>query len=250
MTPQQKRRGRPKIHDDGAILDSALRVFATHGYEGMSMRSLNSELGLSHGTINQRFGTKEQLYLDAIDHGFSLLLSDMTDILGREDLPDDPLEELRVRFRAFLLASFRQPHLNRIINNEGVNPSAVLDHIFERYIVPAMRPTRRLMGRLEAAGRILPQTDRAILFLLANGAGSLYSLTALSKKFDRIDGAADGNHFADAMATLLVNGMRKIPQDAKSTKSGTTRKTGHGSKTTTKTTDRQPAKRASSSRKT
>ena len=123
MTSPQKRRGRPKIHADGAILDSALRVFATHGYEGMSMRSLNSELGLSHGTINQRFGTKDELYLEAVDHGFAALLRDMAELTNSEPLPDDPLEELRVRFRAFLLASARRPHLNRLINNEGVNPS-------------------------------------------------------------------------------------------------------------------------------
>ena len=227
MTPEQKRRGRPKIHDDGAILDSALRVFATHGYEGMSMRSLNSELGLSHGTINQRFGTKEQLYVEAVDYGFTQLLRDLTDIVDKDELPDDPLEELRIRFRAFLLASARRPHLNRVINNEGVTPSKILDRIFDRYIVPAMRPTRRLLNRLESEGLIVHQSDRAILFLLANGAGSICSLPALSKKFDRIDGAADHKKYADSMATLLVNGMRKPPQPVK----------------------RQPVKRASSSRR-
>ena len=228
MTSQQKRRGRPKIHDDGEILDSALRVFATHGYEGMSMRSLNGELGLSHGTINQRFGTKEQLYIEAVDHGFTQLLRDLTDIVGKDEIPDDPLEELRIRFRAFLLASARRPHLNRVINNEGVASSKILDHIFDRYIYPAMRPTRRLLDRLESEGLIVHQTDRAILFMLANGAGSLTSLPALSKKFDRIDGPADPKKYADSMASLLVNGMRKPPKPAK----------------------RQTAKRPSSSRKT
>lgn len=209
MTSDSKRRGRPKIHDDGAILDSALRVFATHGYEGMSMRSLNGELGLSHGTINQRFGTKEQLYLDAIDHGFSALLREMVAIIGAEPLPADPLEELRIRFRAFLLASAKRPHLNRVINNEGVNPSPVLDHIFEHYIAPAMRATRQLMQRLAADGVIESQSDRAILFILANGAGSAYSLPALAKKFDRADGKVDGPRYADEMASLLVNGLRR-----------------------------------------
>jgi AcrR family transcriptional regulator len=92
VASEQKRRGRPRILDDAAILDSALRVFAVHGYEGMSLRSLNSELGLSHGTINQRFGTKEQLYLEAVDHGFSGLLADMRSIVESEPLPGDPLD--------------------------------------------------------------------------------------------------------------------------------------------------------------
>ena len=192
------------------------------------MRSLNSELGLSHGTINQRFGTKEQLYIEAVDHGFTQLLRDLTDIVDQDEIPDDPLEELRIRFRAFLLASARRPHLNRVINNEGVTPSKILDRIFDRYIFPAMRPTRRLLDRLESEGLIVHQPDRTILFMLANGAGSLCSLAALSKKFDRIDGPADPEKYADSMSTLLVNGMRKPPKPVKP----------------------QPAKRSSSSRKT
>ncbi|MBU6227946.1 MAG: TetR/AcrR family transcriptional regulator, partial [Acidobacteria bacterium] len=44
-------RGRPKLHSDEAILEAALRLFATHGYDGTSLRSLNRELGLSHSAI-------------------------------------------------------------------------------------------------------------------------------------------------------------------------------------------------------
>ena len=51
-------RGRPRIRQDDEILDAALRAFASQGYDAMSLRSLNAELGLSHGTISQRFGTK------------------------------------------------------------------------------------------------------------------------------------------------------------------------------------------------
>lgn len=173
------------------------------------MRALNSELGLSHGTINQRFGTKEQLYREAIDHGFAGLLSDMGEVIGEHPLPNDPLEELRLRFRAFLLASSRRPYLNRLINNEGVGHSATLDHIFDTYISPAMRPTRRLIKQLAKDGVIEPQTDRAILYLLANGAGSAFSLPGLASKFNRLDGPVETESYCDDMATFMVNGLRK-----------------------------------------
>jgi TetR/AcrR family transcriptional regulator len=209
VASEQKRRGRPRILDDAAILDSALRVFAVHGYEGMSLRSLNSELGLSHGTINQRFGTKEQLYLEAVDHGFSGLLADMRSIVESEPLPGDPLDELQMRFRAFLLASARRPHLNRLINNEGVAPSPMLDHIFEQYIAPAMRVTTKLMRRLADDGVIDPVPERTVLFVLANGAGGMFSLPALAAKFDPVDGPLDPEAASDAMAAMIVEGMRR-----------------------------------------
>lgn len=211
MPSDKKGRGRPKIHDDGAILDSALRVFAIHGYEGMSMRSLNQELGLSHGTINQRFGTKEQLYLEAVDHGFRGLLHDLNDIIAKEDMPEDPLEEVRVRLRSFLLASSLRPHLNRLINNEGVDRSPMLDHIFASYIEPGMRATRRLLRQLADQGVVHPLTDRNLLFLLANGAGSAFSLPGLAKKFDRSDGAIDTWAYCDEMSSFIVNGLLVHP---------------------------------------
>ena len=57
MATHTVRRGRPKIHEDDAILEAALREFAVKGYEGTSLRSLNNELGLNHGTINIPFGS-------------------------------------------------------------------------------------------------------------------------------------------------------------------------------------------------
>ena len=167
MATAAVRRGRPKIHEDEAILEAALREFAIKGYEGTSLRSLNSDLGLSHGTINMRFGSKDQLYLEAVDHSFTALLADTKAIVDSQPLPDDPLEELRIRFRAFLLASARRPFLNRLINNEGVHSSPLLDHIFDTFILPSTRPTRRLMKRLVAEGVLAPHSERSILFLLA-----------------------------------------------------------------------------------
>jgi transposase len=57
--PTAETRGRPRLRDDDEILRAALHAFAEHGYDGMSLRTLNAEMGLSRGTINQRFGSKE-----------------------------------------------------------------------------------------------------------------------------------------------------------------------------------------------
>ena len=54
--------------------EAALESFAAQGYDAMSLRSLNAQLGLSHGTISQRFGTKERLYFAAVDLGFTSFL--------------------------------------------------------------------------------------------------------------------------------------------------------------------------------
>ena len=53
------------------ILEKALTMFATVGYDGMSLRTLNRELGVSHNLIYQRFGTNEELWRAAVDFGLS-----------------------------------------------------------------------------------------------------------------------------------------------------------------------------------
>ena len=65
--------GRPRIRSDEEILHAALEAFAASGYEGMSVRTLSADLGLSHETVNRRFGSKKDLYFAALDYGFTSL---------------------------------------------------------------------------------------------------------------------------------------------------------------------------------
>ncbi|HEY6575085.1 MAG TPA: helix-turn-helix domain-containing protein, partial [Mycobacterium sp.] len=44
------------------ILEAALVAFATYGYDGVSLRTLNRDLGVSHNLIYQRFGGKDDLW--------------------------------------------------------------------------------------------------------------------------------------------------------------------------------------------
>ena len=109
-------RGRPRIRDDDDILRAALQAFAEHGYDGMSLRTLNAEMGLSRGTINQRFGSKERLWYAAVDHEFRHLTDDLNAELQRRTVPDDDLARVREGIRAFLIASVRRPELVRLMN--------------------------------------------------------------------------------------------------------------------------------------
>src|SRR6201987_1600726 len=86
----ERPRGRPKSADSvpiEEILDRALTMFATVGYDGMSLRTLDRELGVSHNLIYQRFGTKEELWRAAVDYGFRPLLGDMPGLLDPHPTP-------------------------------------------------------------------------------------------------------------------------------------------------------------------
>jgi len=106
--PTAETRGRPRLRDDDEILRAALQAFAEHGYDGMSLRTLNAEMGLSRGTINQRFGSKEQLWYAAVEHEFRHLIDDLNAELQQRAVPDDDLSQVREGIRAFLIASVQE----------------------------------------------------------------------------------------------------------------------------------------------
>ena len=200
-------RGRPRLLDDDVILAAALSAFSDHGFDAMSLRSLNRDLGVSYGTVNQRFGSKEKLFYAAVDHGFDQLFAAVENLAAAESAPSDDLETLRVNVRSFLNASIVRPELLRLMNREGLTNTDRLDHIWTRHIEPRVAPLHVLLQSLAATGAIQPVTTRSFFFALTHGATAPYTLTALSRRFDDLDGVLDPAEHARLMADLLVDGL-------------------------------------------
>jgi AcrR family transcriptional regulator len=62
----------PKIVDHDAqrecFADAAIRLIARDGFEGMTMRAVAAEAGLSYGSLFHYFGSKDELLIHAIRH--------------------------------------------------------------------------------------------------------------------------------------------------------------------------------------
>jgi AcrR family transcriptional regulator len=203
-------RGRPRIRQDDEILLAALQAFAAQGYDAMSLRSLNSRLGLSHGTISQRFGTNHRLSFAAVDLGFASFLADIGErrqmSLSAIDAPDD-LADLRATIRAFLGAALLRPELGRLMNQEGLYSTVRLQYIVEHVMEPVIANLSALLVRLHQAGRVRPVPARAVFFLVAHGAEAPFALTALSGAFDSVDGLLEPRQHADDVTDLLMRGI-------------------------------------------
>ena len=206
--PNVQTRGRPRLRRDEDILRAALHAFADHGYEGMSLRALNAELGLSRGTINQRFASKEQLWYAAVDYGFQQLLVDVAAELQRQRDPRDDLTLLRENIRAFLIASSRRPELVKLMNHEGLHSTERLDHIVTTFVLPALSASVDIIDRLSEAGVVRRIPIRTLLFLVAHGAASPFTLKPLSDRFDPLDGRLDVNTHIEQVTDVIVAGLR------------------------------------------
>jgi len=63
-----KRRGRPRNFDRDEALDTALKLFWRHGYEGTSIATLAEAIGISIPSLYLAFGNKERLFLRVVEH--------------------------------------------------------------------------------------------------------------------------------------------------------------------------------------
>src|SRR5882762_8878906 len=96
-------RGRPPKDAQFAPLDevmvAAIEAFSLHGYNGVSLRTVNDQLGVSRNLLYQRFGSKAKLWRAAVDWAFLPLLEHLE---AADDESADPMVRLRVLILGFI----------------------------------------------------------------------------------------------------------------------------------------------------
>jgi AcrR family transcriptional regulator len=211
-TTKPRPRGRPKAEDAPVALEdtlaAALRAFATHGYDGVSVSALSRELGVSHNLLHQRFGSKEGLWYAAVDAGFGHMIREVAGAF--DPTITDPLEQLRIIIRRFLQLSAEQPEVLGLMNIEGRQDTERLTYLFDTYIGPGTAPIGRLLDHLAAEGRVRPISLRSLHFLMTHGGAAPFTLIPLAERFDRAD-PRDPDvvaMHADLVADIIVAGLR------------------------------------------
>jgi AcrR family transcriptional regulator len=202
------RRGRPKAEDSPASSDeiflAALRAFATHGYEGTSVRDLNQQLGVSHNLLNRRFGSKEQLWRATVDYWIGDVVVELTPLLPDDET--DPLETLRRLIVRFIEVQARRPEIARLMNIESSIDGPRLHYLFNKFFNSWAATADHLTEELVAAGRIRDLPPGTLYFLVAYGATGMAAHPAFAKLVgvtDPTDPAVIHAH-AVAVADLML----------------------------------------------
>jgi AcrR family transcriptional regulator len=193
-------------------LAAALHAFATDGYQGVSVRTLNRELGVSHNLLHQRYGSKEAIWYAAVDWGFGRLASHLGEHL---DIHGDPSTQLRAFVREFVAFSARHPDLLRVVHQEGSSPSRRLSYLLDTYVRPIIAALAPTYFTLVESGQARPIPPEAFYYLVTSGGGAKYALGGMTRELfgstaletEQID------DYADAVADLVIRGMGVTPEN-------------------------------------
>lgn len=214
-----RRRGRPALGEspvsEEQVLQAALGAFATYGYEGVSLRTLSRDLGVSHNLLHQKYGSKLGLWYAAVDHGFgpfvsTLTADDDTDYDSDNDTEADGLQRLRNFLWAFAFYSAAHPDLVRLINAEGSIPGERLDYICERFIAPVQDYLAPLYQLLVDEGTLRPVSVGTLFFAITSGSAAMFSNDALTTRLFGAQPLRPSNHAKHArdFADLILDGLR------------------------------------------
>jgi AcrR family transcriptional regulator len=199
-------RGRPPLQSNDTILDAALASFASRGYDATSVRSLNAQLGLSHETIGQRFGTKAELYRAAVSKGLGQFVAEFDGEAAAGD-PSTDLERLRNIVRAFIIATSHHPAMGELLHQEGIRDADRKQLLASIGFDDRIAEVAALLHRLQATGAIHATTTRELWFLSQAGAAPLH-FSALAAMFDPVDGPLDRVDHVERATDAIMRGMR------------------------------------------
>lgn len=198
-------RGRPPLLSDEIILGKALSMFAAAGYEAMSVRALNAELGLSHETVSKRFGPKSELYRAAVTYGAERFIADFDRELAAGGAVDG-LARLRATVRAFMIATARHPALGDLLHHHSIGEEQRMTIVGETGLADRIVDTVSLLGHLHDAGAIRETRIRELWFL-AHGAAAPLHFRAVSELFDPFDGPLDDDEHIGRMTDAVMRTM-------------------------------------------
>lgn len=195
-----------------AILETAVRLFSELGFEGVSMRTVAREAGVSKSNIYHHFESKEALYL-AIIRSSADRLSEMIENLAEGKGEFD--RRLREFARGHLEHLFENAMAVRLMLRELFSGTSrvrklmveqVVGGIYERLIT--------IFSKGQQAGLLRPGLDPELCAFLILGADLFYFQTYELQKLPPLDKyALEQGRFSDEMMDIVLNGMLVRPED-------------------------------------
>jgi len=159
---KRRRRGRPSEHQSinkEDILKDALKSFADHGFNGVSISSISKKIGVNDSLLHYHFGNKESLWQHAVNQAATEYEKESKQRIKMfKDL--DLLTLGKAIIRHFIYYTVKNPELSRIIMHEISNNTDRSNWLVENVLKPLSNRAIKLQNAQKEAGllqRVIPE---------------------------------------------------------------------------------------------
>lgn len=188
------------------ILKASIDTFARHGFDGASLSKIAKAADVGHPLIHYYFGSKENLWREAMEFAFGSLLDAVARV---DDATGDlaPIDRLRAMIRGFTHFAARNPsHLNLIMSEMRVN-SERREWLHLKYTSVLPTSLTRIINDAQASGEIREIPPAHLTSIIIGSVVLFFSVnSSLSEDVD-IHELADRH--ADFVLETLLDGLRR-----------------------------------------
>lgn len=166
------------------LLDSAMTLFAQHGYSETSVKMIAQHAGVSQGLLYNYFDGKEGLLVALFEQSMAQVRASF----AAADDPADarpPIEKLIRASFAILRDNLRFWQLSYSVRNQV----AVIAGLGEQLHGWSEAIRRTLEGYFQATGAAQPEIEAAILFAVIDGISQHYALDPARYPLDAVEDA-------------------------------------------------------------
>jgi len=173
---------RPKEFEHDTVLDRAMRIFWSKGYEATSVRDLVDHMGIQRGSLYATFGDKRALFLAAVDRYDREVTGKLVEAL---DEPASGMEAIRRFFRLKIESAVATNRPRGCLVTNSATEFGSRDRSTATRIGAVLKKIEaafhRAVVRAQEAGEIDPSRDpRALARFLTSSA---QGLSVMAKTF-------------------------------------------------------------------
>ena len=176
--PAKRLKARAALRDGPStrrrILKAALKAFARHGFDAVSLRTIAVEAGVNHQLIGHHFGSKQDLWNAALDARYEDFQA-FHQALSVAGDSSDPQEQFRACVKTIIEFSLSSPEVpcihyhEALINRSAGQNSDRYRRLLERQVARYRTLIERLLVQAQEAG-IMPQIPVDDLWFVFQGA--------------------------------------------------------------------------------
>lgn len=186
----------------GEILDTATRLFAARGYDGVSVRDICAELDLNSSVISYYFKGKQSLYLEVLRRQFTAYGQALAQA-AESGLA--PRERLAALCQAMMAFQAEHPYFSALTVRESGCPSLEYRQVFREHVAEHgdaltefIRSGQRQGG---FRGGLRAEYVALVLALLLNGAASARAFSAGNSP-ERVDAG-----YFETVGVIMADGL-------------------------------------------